>query len=196
MSIPNQSRKAVAGISRKELEVIIEQARRHGELLQQLRAAVLADEWDAVLRLSRELSGIPETETTQISAENTADEIAASFLVAGATGIATVYAEEKVVGLRWSLAIAGVEAQFYMPVRLGPAYWTLRRGRVDLTDKEDAELWEAARRVAWRQLLHWVRAQFALINSGALEAGEAFFPYLQMPSGRSAVDVLRGGLQA
>jgi len=35
-----------------------------------------------------------------------------------------------------------------------------------------------ARRVAWRQILRWVQAQIALIETGMVELKEVFLPYI------------------
>lgn len=70
-----------------------------------------------------------------------------------------------------------------MPVRVEPVYqlFAKRKGygtgrRTDGTILLPADM-EKAERVAWRQLLRWVQAQVAMIQTGMVKSEEVFLPY-------------------
>ena len=131
-------------------------------------------------------------ETTQVPASQTASEIVAELVKAGATQINTEYANGEITGLRWIMRIAGQDALFAMPARIEPVYKTLLNRRTDRRFPDvQAKVKQQATRVAWRQLLRWTQAQLAMIECGMTEAGEVFFPYLQTPQGISVFDTYK-----
>jgi hypothetical protein len=128
-------------------------------------------------------------ETTRISAERTAQEIVILLAEAGATAVLTEYGKDrKIRGLSFKLRVADREVPFSLPVRVEPVFRILqgpqrrspkRKARLEQKDREQAE------RVAWRQLLRWIQAQLAMIDSGMVEAAEVFLPYVQVEPGRT-----------
>lgn len=122
-------------------------------------------------------------ETTAVPADRTAGEICAELVKAGATQINTSYDAGRVTGLKWVMRINGIDALFSMPARVDPIEKILRsRSRKTwLSDKEKRVLREKAERIAWRQLLRWVQAQNAMIETGMVQAGEVFFAYSVHP---------------
>jgi len=129
--------------------------------------------------------------TTEIPMERTAAEITSCLVQAGATSVSTTYQAGKIVGLTWSMRVLGNEANFAMPARVAPIYKLLcKRRSPDRGDKWFADdlktkLHEQAERVAWRQLLRWVQAQLAMIETGMVQSGEVFMPYMQHADGRT-----------
>lgn len=119
-------------------------------------------------------------ETTQVSASRTAGEIIQELVSSGARQIATDYNErQQITGLRWVFQVNGQPALFAMPARVEPIYKILRSRRKGFQGgAAELALREQAERVAWRQLLRWVQAQIALIQTGMVEPGEVFAPYL------------------
>lgn len=127
-------------------------------------------------------------ETTEVPAERTAAEVSAELITAGATQIASSYENGKIVGLRWTMRVNGIEALFEMPARVKPMYLLLlrKKGYVsncitqhafrDAVPSEPA-IWAKAERVAWRQLLRWVQAQNAMIETGMVQPMEVFTAY-------------------
>jgi hypothetical protein len=127
-------------------------------------------------------------ETTTVPAERTAAEITSCLVEAGATRIATEYADGKITGLRWTMRVgpSQVERMFSRPARVDPVYQIFRkRQKGYFGDKQQADLRAKAERVAWRQLLRWVQAQMAMIDAGMSEAGEIFFPYMNVEAGKT-----------
>lgn len=108
--------------------------------------------------------------TTSISPQQTAAEIVAELVKAGASSINTDYKNGRISGIRWIMRVGGVEALFEMPIRIDPVFKKMG-GR----DREQAE------RTAWRQLLRWVQAQNAMIDVGMAQAGEVYLAYSVHP---------------
>ena len=124
-------------------------------------------------------------ETTDKAPEVSAGEITAALIAAGASQITTHYAGGSISGLRWTMRIGGADVVFDMPARVEPVYKILKSripGRLPLA--KEMKLREKADRVAWRQLLRWVQAQIAMIDTGMVQAGEVFLPYM-LDSGRN-----------
>jgi len=52
---------------------------------------------------------------------------------------------------------------------------------------------DKARRVAWRILKDWIRAQLGLIDTGMVATEEVFLPYLMLDEKRTMFDALKEG---
>jgi hypothetical protein len=120
-------------------------------------------------------------ETTKISAERTAQEITGLLAEAGATAVLTEYNKDrKISGLSFKLQIGDREVPFSLPARIEPVFKYLQRKRSPIFRiRKEQEDRIQAERVAWRQLLRWIQAQLAMIDTGMVGAGEVFLPYLQ-----------------
>ncbi len=120
-------------------------------------------------------------ETTAIAAERSASEITILLVNATASQISTDYGpDRKIRGLRFILSVQGSPVVFSLPARTEPVFRYLQKRRSPATrarkEKQDRK---QAERVAWRQLLRWVQAQLALIETGMVEAAEVFLPYIE-----------------
>jgi len=120
-------------------------------------------------------------ETTTISMDRTAQEIVLVLVQAGATNVNQQYENRKLIGLRWTMNMRGREVPFEMPARVNPVYAMLKK-RSGARQK-DILIREQAERVAWRQLLRWVQAQTAMIETGMVEPAEVFASYISTPTG-------------
>lgn len=118
--------------------------------------------------------------TTQIAAEKTAAKIMQVLVSSGARQIATEYdGGGKIIGLRFVMSpIPGVQVAFSLPVRTDVLLPKLGN------DPARAE------RVAWRQLLRWVQAQFAMIEIGMVRAEEVYAPYMLQADGRTLFELM------
>lgn len=126
-------------------------------------------------------------ETTQIAASRTAAEIQQHLVEAGARRILMEYDKErKLVGLSFMLEIRGRDVPFTLPARSEPVFKALMRQASPKTrHRREADIREQSERVAWRQLLRWIQAQLAMIDTGMVEAGEVFMPYIQVAPGET-----------
>ena len=115
--------------------------------------------------------------TTGASVQRTIGEIVAELVSTGAVSVNTDYKNGSVSGLRWIMRVKNSDVLFDMPVRVESVYKMLearaKRPRADFKQKamRDAE------RIAWRQLLRWVEAQNAMIQTGMVDAAEVYLPY-------------------
>jgi hypothetical protein len=75
------------------------------------------------------------------------------------------------------MPVGGRDVLFDMPVRIEPVFKMLearaKRPRADFRENATRD----AERIAWRQLLRWVQAQNAMIDTGMVEAAEVYLPY-------------------
>lgn len=137
-------------------------------------------------------------ESTKIPAERTAQEIAHLLGQAGASSILTEYRERKVIGIGFRIHIAGNDVPFLLPVRSDSIFLHLQKrrspaNRMKNTDPDRQQ----ADRVAWRQILRWVQAQLALIETGMVRVEEVFLPYCQMGPNETLFDrIEKRGFQA
>lgn len=124
-------------------------------------------------------------ESTEVAAEKTAAEITSLLMKSGARQISMDYGEGgRLTGLRFALLVESLPVTFALPVRVDPVFKIIndrrptnrcaRGNRADSAEKDRAQ----AERVAWRQLLRWVQAQLAMIETGMVQPQEVFLPYL------------------
>lgn len=131
-------------------------------------------------------------QTTKIPAERTAMEIGHLLSQAGATAILTEYNEDrKISGMAFRLRIGDREVPFSLPARFAPVFLYLQKLRTPAwRAKKAPEDLAQAERVAWRQLLRWIQAQLAMIDTGMVSAGEVFLPYVQTGPGETLYERL------
>ena len=130
-------------------------------------------------------------ETTEIPCTKTAAEITEILVRAGATQISLDYQAQRIVGLKFTFPVDGGFVPFALPVRVDPVFAILNGRRPKETWKRGnrqecaAKDREQAERVAWRQLLRWVQAQLAMIDTGMVQTHEVFMPYVMDINGQT-----------
>lgn len=131
-------------------------------------------------------------ETTKISAEKTAMEIQSLLVLSGACRILTEYDKSrKLTGLSFMLQVKGADVPFSLPARVDPVFKALQKKRAPMyRDRKQQEDKEQSERVAWRQLLRWIQAQLAMIDTGMVAAEEVFLPYVQTAPGETLFERL------
>ena len=124
-------------------------------------------------------------ETTEVAPERSAADIICLLVRGGAREVAMSYdGRQKVTGLRFTIQVGPHQLLFALPARTGPVYDYLHRqvkGRGSWYDSQDqvSKLRAKAERIAWRQMLRWIQAQLAMIETGMVQTHEVFLPYLQ-----------------
>lgn len=135
-------------------------------------------------------------ENTTVAASKSIAEIQEILLRANASNINTQAKEGRVIGLAFTLPTSSGDMLFDLPARTEPVYQYLRRQRsprtIHNTDGKVADA-ASAERIAWRQLLYWIRAQFALIQIGMVETQEVFMPYAMARNGQRLFEHFKGG---
>ncbi len=129
--------------------------------------------------------------TTEVPAERSAGEITGFLVQAGARSIHTNYENGKVVGLSFVLPFGNGKIPYSLPVRIDPVFKWIQKQRTYNRQAHAVKDREQAERVAWRQLLAWIQAQFALIQTGMVESAEVFMPYMVAANGETFFDTYK-----
>ena len=130
-------------------------------------------------------------ETTDIPVQKTAGDILSLLVRAGATQVSLDYQGGKIVGMWFTYPVDGHAVPFRLPVRTEPIFKIIngRRtpdgwkqfNRAAMADKDR----DQAERVAWRQLLRWIEAQIAMVETGMVKTDEVFLPYVATATGQT-----------
>ena len=123
-------------------------------------------------------------ETTKIASDKTAAEVSRLLAQTGASAITIDYVESEAVSLSFEIPVDELPFKFRLPVRIDPVFrvLNLRRAPMNRDRRAPADLMQA-KRVAWRQILRWVQAQLAMIDTGMVKVHEVFLPYACTPDG-------------
>lgn len=124
-------------------------------------------------------------ETTEVPCERTLAEITSRLVQAGANQITTNHENGRISGVTFAFRVGKNLIPFSLPVRTEPIFQILNRRRTYNRASMAPKDRQQAERVAWRQLLRWVEAQFALIQTGMVQTHEVFMPYQMAPDGRT-----------
>lgn len=116
-------------------------------------------------------------ETTQIETTRTVSEIQSCLGKYGATKIVMDFVGSNVDGIAFMYPWEdGREVPFKLPCRWRAIETILRQGHRRPKTNDTFENW--ARRVAWRQILRWIQAQMALVETNMVKVQEVFLPYV------------------
>jgi hypothetical protein len=132
-------------------------------------------------------------ETTTVPATTSLSEVSAVLVKAGAVSIETTYADGKPSGLRWSMKLYNNLVWFELPVKTEPVYKLFLKRNSGRRIRPNADrIRVMAERVAWRQLLTWVKVQMAMVELDQVEFAQIFLPYVQNPTtGASVWDMFK-----
>lgn len=115
--------------------------------------------------------------STSISPDKTAAEIMALLGKKGAVRIVTEYSQGEITAISFAIDLQGKLVPFRLPIKWEKCLAAMKR------DRETPHRFcneHQAKRVAWRQVLRWLQAQFALIDTGMAEFAEVMLPYVQV----------------
>ena len=117
-------------------------------------------------------------ETTKIDPEQTVTQIQRILGQYGAGAVMTEYDKGEIVSVTFKVKIKDKDIPFRLPCRWEAIDKVLmsRRKRLKNTD----EIAHQAKRIAWRQVLRWVEAQMALIETDMVKIQEVFMPSYQI----------------
>lgn len=127
-------------------------------------------------------------ETTHIEASQTVGEIQRLLGNCGASAVLTEYEKGEVIAVSFRVRFNSQDIPFRLPCRWQAILKKLQSKRKRRPYKRNDEA--QARRVAWRQILRWIEAQLALIDTEMVQIQEVFMPYLQMNTGQTLYEKL------
>lgn len=138
-------------------------------------------------------------ETTEISAERTIVEIERHIITNGASAVLKEYAGGSIEAVSFKMVTPAGDLPFRLPCRWQAIETILTkkaRGQYNypLSDATKFKIREKSKRVAWRQILRWVEAQMALVETSMVTVEEVFFPYIQAPGGQTIYELHRDNL--
>ena len=134
-------------------------------------------------------------ETTTIDPARTVAELTGLLARGKAQAILTEFDPQgEVAGVSFRIDVGGQLVPFKLPCRWEQIFELLKqRGRRRwMTERQKAALQQKAKRVAWRQLLRWVQAQLALIETQMVKVEEVFLPYVQLTGGQTLYEKVAG----
>lgn len=126
-------------------------------------------------------------ETTRVAAERTVSEIQSVLAKYGASSILLEFDKMKVSAVSFQYAVDDKSIPFRLPCRWQAMMAVLQQSGKRPRYDDTYEGW--ARRVAWRQILRWVEAQMALVETNMVKVQEVFFPYIQTRSGQTLFEL-------
>lgn len=126
-------------------------------------------------------------ETTRIGPERTVSEIQNVLARHEARAILIEYEGCQVSAISFQYVVGDQTIPFRLPCRWQAMEGVLRKSGKRPRYGDTFETW--ARRVAWRQILRWVEAQMALVETSMVKVQEVFFPYIQTRSGQTLYEL-------
>ena len=132
-------------------------------------------------------------EQTKVAPQVSVAEIHKLLAQAGAKAIMTEYEAGEVSGVAFRMNVNGQMISFRLPCR-----WRELRKLLKITAISYGTLAdEKAKRIAWRQLYWWTKAQLAMIQTSMVTLTEVFLPYAQYATGETVFERLNNnGLAA
>jgi len=124
-------------------------------------------------------------ETTKIPPEDTVAQIQKILGKYGAGKILTEYEKGEVSGLSFIVDVAGHSVPFTLPCRWKSIDDVLSRRIKKYHSGTEERITAQAKRVAWRQILRWVEAQMALVQTDMVKIQEVFLPYMRVNKGQT-----------
>lgn len=119
-------------------------------------------------------------ETTKIEASRTVAEIQELLGRYGCAGVMTLYENNEVKAVCFQIMFLDKSMAFKLPCRWEAIYNVMRKDIKRPREGKLENLEAQAKRVAWRQILRWVEAQLALVETDMVKIQEVFLPYVQV----------------
>jgi len=131
-------------------------------------------------------------ETTKIKTSRTIGQIQALLAESGCTKIMTEYEQGEVSTVTFCISINDEDRPFRLPCRWRSLFQVIngrrKRAREENVDYDRAQ----SKRVAWRQILRWVQAQMALVDTEMVTVIEVFMPYVLLKNNKTLYESIEG----
>lgn len=133
-------------------------------------------------------------ETTEITPEKTIGEIETVLIQYGANAVLKEYDAGTIEAVSFRVRVGAQDIPFRLPCRwkaIATVFEKRKAGKWNYTLSAETKRAYAdkARRVAWRQILRWVQAQMALVETDMVKVEEVFFPYIQSKGGQTLYEL-------
>lgn len=140
-------------------------------------------------------------ETTEIAPERTIAEIETVLVRNGATAVMKEYVDGAIEAVAFRVRVGQSDIPFRLPCRwkaIADVFAKRKAGKWNytLSNSQKVLIADKARRVAWRQILRWIEAQMALVQTDMVKVEEVFFPYIQAKGGKTLYELHAGNLLA
>ena len=119
-------------------------------------------------------------ETTKIPVGKTVAQIQNILGEYGACAVMSEYENGEVKAICFKVLFLDRELPFRLPCKHEPIFNRLMSKVKKARENTEIELLDQSKRVAWRQILKWVEAQMALIDTEMVKVQEVFLPYIQV----------------
>lgn len=117
---------------------------------------------------------------TTVDSAKTVGEIQAMLVKAGANSMLVEYESGEPAALAFQIPVRGHHISFRLPCNWRGVFQALK-GEIPASRRTS----EHARRVGWRILKDWLRAQLSLIATGASSIEEVMLPWAIMSTGKT-----------
>ena len=119
--------------------------------------------------------------TTSVAAQRSIAEIQERLAKAGATAVLIDYIDGQPAAVSFAMPLGSTTLRFRLPAKPDGILRALKGSRVEPRYRTA----DHARKVAWRIVRDWVRAQLALVEAEQATLAEAMLPYAITGSGRT-----------
>ena len=121
-------------------------------------------------------------ETTKIPTGQTVAEIQSILGECGVSAVMTEYDQGEIKAVCFQIIFLDKNIPFRLPCRWEAIFDIFYRRKKNGTHDEEIleSMRNQAKRVAWRQILRWIEAQLALVDTNMVKIQEVFLPYIQM----------------
>lgn len=126
-------------------------------------------------------------ETTRINPDRTIAEIQKILVSHGANAVLLEYDKGQAEAVSFKYSVENKEIPFRLPCRWKNLETLLHKSGKWPRGGDTWETW--ARRIAWRQILRWVEAQMAMVETSMVKVQEVFFPYIQTRTGKTLYEL-------
>jgi len=129
--------------------------------------------------------------TTKIPPSRTVEEIQRILGEYGASAIRVDYEKGEIIGVSFTVEIGGNQIPFRLPCRWRSIFQAIKSDAEnkqyspDFFEEKEHQWEEDSRRIAWRQILRWIEAQMALVETEMVKTEEVFMPYLILDKGQT-----------
>lgn len=131
--------------------------------------------------------------STDISCEETVGQIQRILGNSGASQILLDYKDGDVSAVSFKYEVNHTSIPFHLPCRWQKIHKFMMDQMSNPRQSRMAEYERQSKRVAWRQILRWIEAQMALVDTEMVKIEEIFMPYMQSKSGQTLFDHVAAG---